>query len=92
MRHCPKCGSSIDYLKNYQPAEIVYEFRLEDDPDYIKDDIIIDELNSGDYECPWCKAVIAREEGDAVAFLQGKAIRQEMAEYYTELAMEGDNV
>ena len=87
---CPKCGKEIDYLKNYQPATMVYTLTLDrsGNRSYYPGDTFPNNDDDGTYECPECNAELAYNEEDALAFLRGEGIRQEMAEYYMSLAME----
>ena len=67
MAICPKCKTEINYLKEYQSGEMLYEFDGEDyevgefQPD--------DEVN--DYECPECAETLFRDEKKAKEFLKG---------------------
>ncbi len=91
---CPKCGEEISYLRNYVPAIMVYTLTLDRSGNrsyYPGDTIPDDSGDDGTYECPECNAKLAYNEDDALAFLRGEGIRQEMVEYYMKLAMEGGN-
>lgn len=85
---CPKCGETIEYLKNYAPGTTVYNVSLVgEELNYVKDDVISGE--DGEYVCPSCGIELATDEEGALAFLKGEGISQEMAEYYAELAIQG---
>lgn len=85
---CPKCGEPVDHLRNYSSATIVYDVSLDGDYlQYDQDDVISGE--DGDYDCPSCGIELAYNEEEALAFMKGEGISQKMAEYYTELAMQG---
>lgn len=91
---CPKCGEGITYLYNYQKAEVRYIFEMNDEGrgHYEQDETIpCDFEEYHDYECPECLVRLASSEKDAVAFMTGEDITSEMAAYYMELAIEGDD-
>jgi hypothetical protein len=70
---------------------MLYTLTLDSDGNrsYYPGDTIFDDSDDGTYECPECQTELAYNEADALAFLRGEGIREEMAEYYLQLAMEG---
>lgn len=87
---CPKCGETVESLRNYSPSTTIYTVTLGDDGrlEYYHNDVIGGD-EGGDYECPNCGTELAHNDEDALAFMKGEGISDEMAKYYAELAMEG---
>jgi len=84
--NCPKCGYELTHLKNYSRTELEYNVELEKgEIEYTYIDTL-DTYDVGEYECPNCGTILARNEKEAIAILKDK-ITSEMAQRFAEIAL-----
>jgi predicted RNA-binding Zn-ribbon protein involved in translation (DUF1610 family) len=72
MPKCPKCGKTIEFLKDYMTGVTqVFYFSLNDDgsPDYCDDELIL-EGGRDEFACPECGETLFTNEEDAINFLK----------------------
>jgi endogenous inhibitor of DNA gyrase (YacG/DUF329 family) len=74
MPKCPKCGEKIDWLYEYDEAEVRFKLYVDSEGDPVwSDREFIDA--TGDlieYACPECNQVVCDYEEEALAFLRGE--------------------
>lgn len=88
--HCPKCGEELSMLWMTEDATNTYDVDLDNEDKHLKYEQV-DSSGDGNvaYGCLDCLAELAYTEPDAMAILKGE-LTQELAERFTELAMEGE--
>lgn len=69
MPKCPKCGTEIEYLNNWESGEMGY--KLFPNGDYEGMEFTTDG-GTNEYVCPECKKTLFTNETDALEFLKGE--------------------